>query len=1282
MPSVERAKPTSLQSIREDRLNYRIRNDVKRGRSPSPRRKDDDQYRSYREREYKSEDKYLREKGDRVLFEQHEQAKIELRQQREKEKDEKEKRLRAQELEYRKLARDAEQAARDENRLEYLAQAQKSEREAEERRAKVAEMVHLAGKDIPADTTPSLGALAQDEGKADVDMLSEVVEVDTANLQDSHNSEKDVGFADSSSDIQHASLAHQGSDKLEEDEIHGSVMEADIVFSAMQGSSQQTLSAAQFLHMAELEKPSRRQINLDEGYAANSLGGDWTVPTYASSSLSHHQRGKLKKAVADYDDVGYEGPPRPYDGMAGRFSPDPDMLIILGPKHSAGGPVDSDHNNLFGDEEDLEMQEAIRFTYPSQSHGSNAPEKEEDSSKTSEEANDGTSEKNNEANLNAIAEQDSSSASGDGSGSSGPPTPSSNGADDQDGDRKPNNNNNNNGPPSHEAIPSNATERNCFSCQKYRNQKNVPQLPAGFEFLTPEDIGIRDDLANLPVGDRAAQSKILLAIKAFLDRNFHLLEAYTHRPQSVRRFTKIDSDGVSREHVHAGPAWDLTENRVELSRAMNWLSAMLERFRHSILKHDQENIYPKLRRLQSKYNELDEKLLKDHEHNKKIGSVNVDLKKSSAADDQEWEDLLGKLAAIRSSNERRSKLLKHTGLSPALFTDIAFAVYIVVPSEGVEAEGETMDDMRRVLRRVLDIILLNEETWMNGNADTYVSGSHPNQQNIPYHAVVDGLPMCVAHGTCTDKCIHGFSRSVYVLEEQIKKAKQDVQEAEKDDRPCALAKEALRIGKIQRAKLLGFLRTRCQDQDSVNHGHANEDEKEKEERQKEDVNITKETPLAPGSIERPCLKVNKGGCVGQQRLDCLYQHDNEGQVCRSIIKRTKCKFANMCAYLHPPPFPIAPKKSTGADLKPHLNWVLEDTNARRYGVCTFVNSPKGCMKGDKCQHNHSLTGVQCPDDVGGTCHREQYCPLVHKMCPEFVHYAACSCGAHSQFNHPSDWKPEPQPQPPVQQPPVEASNFYDPALFTGQFMMAPQMSLYAPSPLYATSPIAGAKRSWDASANGAKAMTQYAPKRPRTGDAPPKNAPTGPKGGLQHKSRLPIDAPKAPRAPMPEVLQSETRGPPADAPKGTKVLYSIPAAHKPTVAQRDEGSQPPVNAPKGPKNLSMQPPQPQPQLAAQASQHVPNAERIEMRQKGFDKEWTRKNAQQVGGQQEQQGLRIRGAAGSNQQEQAYMNKQQKQLLPHTDHETHGGHKRKRGNDGLGKGKKHYHGARGNTPTQL
>jgi hypothetical protein len=145
------------------------------------------------------------------------------------------------------------------------------------------------------------------------------------------------------------------------------------------------------------------------------------------------------------------------------------------------------------------------------------------------------------------------------------------------------------------------------------------------------------------------------------------------------------------------------------------------------------------------------------------------------------------------------------------------------------------------------------------------------------------------------------------------------------------------------------------------------------------------TPRTPGTSTAWCLFVNKpGGCRGKEDGTCTFNHANFNVECTGYLAG-HCIRGNKCAFLHGKPdsaiaqrsAPAMPRITKDTDLKPLLGQVLAEP--KRFRVCTFVNSPQGCFKGDDCVHNHTLAGVNCPDNNSGTCVRGHDCPLLHKQ---------------------------------------------------------------------------------------------------------------------------------------------------------------------------------------------------------------------------------------------------------------------------------------------------------------
>jgi hypothetical protein len=145
------------------------------------------------------------------------------------------------------------------------------------------------------------------------------------------------------------------------------------------------------------------------------------------------------------------------------------------------------------------------------------------------------------------------------------------------------------------------------------------------------------------------------------------------------------------------------------------------------------------------------------------------------------------------------------------------------------------------------------------------------------------------------------------------------------------------------------------------------------------------TPRTPGTSTAWCLFVNKpGGCRGKEDGTCTFNHANFNVECTGHLAG-HCIRGNKCAFLHGKPnlaiaqrsAPATPRITTDTDLKPLLGQVLAEP--KRFRVCTFVNSPQGCFKGNDCVHNHTLAAVNCPDNNSGTCVRGRDCPLLHKQ---------------------------------------------------------------------------------------------------------------------------------------------------------------------------------------------------------------------------------------------------------------------------------------------------------------
>jgi hypothetical protein len=142
-------------------------------------------------------------------------------------------------------------------------------------------------------------------------------------------------------------------------------------------------------------------------------------------------------------------------------------------------------------------------------------------------------------------------------------------------------------------------------------------------------------------------------------------------------------------------------------------------------------------------------------------------------------------------------------------------------------------------------------------------------------------------------------------------------------------------------------------------------------------------PGTPTSSTYPCPHVNKpGGCADESK--CTFNHRNSGRICQNFRDSGRCNRGGNCAFIHPgeddATSSVSRRTDKNTDLRPILDQVLSDP--RKYWVCSYVNKGVvGCFKEKnpgRCPFNHTLSGVQCPDDNGeGGCHRRLLCPLRH-----------------------------------------------------------------------------------------------------------------------------------------------------------------------------------------------------------------------------------------------------------------------------------------------------------------
>jgi hypothetical protein len=142
-------------------------------------------------------------------------------------------------------------------------------------------------------------------------------------------------------------------------------------------------------------------------------------------------------------------------------------------------------------------------------------------------------------------------------------------------------------------------------------------------------------------------------------------------------------------------------------------------------------------------------------------------------------------------------------------------------------------------------------------------------------------------------------------------------------------------------------------------------------------------PGTPTSSTYPCPHVNKpGGCADESK--CTFHHRNSGRICQNFRDSGRCNRGRNCAFVHPgddnTTSSVSPRTDKNTDLRPILDQVLSDP--RKYWVCSYANKGAvGCFKEKNpggCPFNHTLSGVQCPDDNGkGGCHRRLLCPLRH-----------------------------------------------------------------------------------------------------------------------------------------------------------------------------------------------------------------------------------------------------------------------------------------------------------------
>lgn len=110
--------------------------------------------------------------------------------------------------------------------------------------------------------------------------------------------------------------------------------------------------------------------------------------------------------------------------------------------------------------------------------------------------------------------------------------------------------------------------------------------------------------------------------------------------------------------------------------------------------------------------------------------------------------------------------------------------------------------------------------------------------------------------------------------------------------------------------------------------------------------------------------------------------------------------------MHPEPLP---KLTRTTNLKPYVPLVLK--TPQLFNACTFANQPTGCRRGpEKCQSNHTLAGVRCPDCAeSDSCRLRNKCPLFHRpVCETYKMHKICSCEHDDQLAHPPGWQSQPQ----------------------------------------------------------------------------------------------------------------------------------------------------------------------------------------------------------------------------------------------------------------------------------
>ncbi|KAH7074212.1 hypothetical protein FB567DRAFT_611119 [Paraphoma chrysanthemicola] len=458
------------------------------------------------------------------------------------------------------------------------------------------------------------------------------------------------------------------------------------------------------------------------------------------------------------------------------------------------------------------------------------------------------------------------------------------------------------------------------------------------------------------------------------------------------------------------------------------------------------------------------------------------------------------------------------------------------------------------------------------------------------------IPACILeHRPCDSTCRHGVFHIVDLAKESFRKAMEEKRLADASrNRESQII--ANRNAEVNPPPLPDEEEASCDGE-----GATSDDEEESPGEDLVIVNKLVDVSKKPCSLSVPCPYVNKAtGCKGQNRRDCIYQHWNANKPCMAMLKQMKldekdghksvtrggggggektkkngpgCRFGDKCAYVHPPPNTPDLARRKAQDLRPYLGWVINvPANYQVIKPCPFVNSPRGCRFGSKCIFNHTLEGVQCPDeDENGDCPRHR-CPLLHNMCMNYMAYQHCACKDSEEFNHPDEWVPGLLPpgqedKTARRQPDMEVMDACDAPAFG---ISAPGQRQAEVKEESASGVHKGSKRrrSIDEPAEDASASAR-ALKRARVA-SPPANAPTGPRYSNQ------VNA--TPQAQKTTSTPARTRAPPVNAPKGPRgrapQMRSYQLQHQvatvsrvPVLSprQRPPTAQPPTNAPRGPR---------------------------------------------------------------------------------------------------------------------